>query len=268
MSISVLLVEDEPELLRRLERQLKTLWPEAELLPPADNGHAAVALALARLPAVIFLDIHMPACSGLEAAEAIVEDWPPQQPLPLLVFVTAYSQYALQAFDHAAVDYLLKPYSSERLQQTVERLKQRLSLSPAAPAQTPGGEALGQELRRLASAMEPAAAPVARLSVINAAIGAITHLIPLHDVIYFEAAEKYLRVITPQREALIRMSLRDLMARVDPEQFWQIHRGTVVQARRVSHVERTEDGRLFVHLHQHPAKLSVSRFHAHRFKAM
>jgi len=262
MNIPVLVVEDEPVLARRLLQQLGALWPGIDLLPVAENGAAAIALALAHLPRVIFLDIHMPACSGLDAAEAIVEDWPEGQPLPQLVFVTAYGQYALQAFEHGAIDYLLKPVGTERLQRAVQRLQERLALLDAQPA-----EVLGHEMQRLAASLQPAST-AGRLSVINAAVGAITHLIPVDEVLYFEVADKYLRVITAQREALIRMSLRDLLPRLDPERFWQVHRSLVVQARCISHVERSDEGRLWIGLRDHSARLAVSRLFAHRFKAM
>jgi len=260
--IPVLVVEDEPVLARRLQEQLKACWPGIDLLPPADNGAAAIAIALEHLPRAIFLDIHMPACSGLDAAEAIVEDWPEGTPRPQLVFVTAYGQYAAQAFECEAVDYLLKPVATERLRKTVERLQRRLAQPPAAPAQD---ASVGAELQRLAASMRPAAAP---LEIVNAAVGHVTWLIPIEDVLYFEAAEKYLRVVTHQREALIRMSLRELLARLPAERFWQVHRSVVVQGRHVSHVERSEEGRLFLALHGHADRLAVSRLFAHRFKAM
>ena len=262
MNIPVLVVEDEPVLARRLQQQLATLWPGIDLLPVADNGAAAIALALEHLPRVIFLDIHMPAASGLDAAEAIVEDWPEGVPLPQLVFVTAYGQYAVQAFEHGAIDYLLKPVSTERLQRAVQRLQERLALLDGA-----SGEALGGALQRVAQALQPAAS-VAPLSVINAAVGAVTHLIPIDDVLYFEVADKYLRVVTREREALIRMTLRELLQRLDAERFWQVHRSLVVQARCIAQVERSEDGRLWLGLREHPARLGVSRLFAHRFKAM
>ena len=262
MNIPILVVEDEPVLARRLQQQLGALWPGIDLLPVADNGAAAIALALEHLPRVIFLDIHMPACSGLDAAEAIVEDWPEGHPLPQLVFVTAYGQHALQAFEHGAVDYLLKPVGTERLQRAVQRLQERLALLDAQPV-----EALGSEMQRLAASLQPDST-ASRLSVINAAVGSITHLIPVDEVLYFEVADKYLRVITAQREALIRMTLRELLLRLDPERFWQVHRSTVVQVRRISHVERSEEGRLWIGLHDHPTRLAVSRLFAHRFKAM
>lgn len=267
MNIPILIVEDEPVLARRLQQQLKSGWPGVELLPVADNGAAAIALALEHLPRVIFLDIHLPACSGLDAAEAIVEDWPEGHPLPQLVFVTAYAQYALQAFEHAAIDYLVKPVSAERLARTVQRLQQRLA-GPGQPPTPPEGDVMGGAIQQLASALQPPVPAAARLSVIAAAVGAVTHLIPVEDVLYFEVADKYLRVITRQREALIRMTLRELLPRLDPDRFWQIHRSLVVQLRCVSHVERSDEGRLLLGLHEHPARLAVSRLFAHRFKAM
>ena len=268
MNIPILLVEDEPVLARRLEQQLRACWPDIDVLPHADNGAAAIALALEHLPRVIFLDIHMPACSGLEAAAAIIEDWPDGYDLPELVFVTAYNQYALQAFDHGAVDYLLKPVSAERLEKTVTRLRQRLEGGALRTQPGPGLDGLCDEIGRLSAAMQPGAPPAAPLTLINAAIGPVTHLIPIHEVLYFEAAEKSLRVITRQREALIRMTLRELLTRVDPQAFWQVHRSVVVQASQLSHVERTEDGKLLLSLHGHPTRLTVSRLFAHRFKAM
>ena len=265
MNIPVLVVEDEPVLARRLQQQLKACWPGIDLLPPADNGAAAIALALEHLPRAIFLDIHMPACSGLDAAEAIVEDWPDGHSLPQLVFVTAYGQYAMQAFECEAVDYLLKPVATERLQKTVERLQRRLAQPPAPEAATADGAAVGDELQRLGASMRTAAAP---LEIVNAAVGHVTWLIPIEDVLYFEAAEKYLRVVTHQREALIRMTLRELLARLPADRFWQVHRSVVVQVRHVSHVERSEEGRLWLGLHGHADRLAVSRLFAHRFKAM
>lgn len=264
-NLPILVVEDEPVLARRLQQQLATLWPGIDLLPVADNGAAAIAIALEHLPRVIFLDIHMPACSGLDTAEAIVEDWPEGHPLPQLVFVTAYGQYALQAFDHGAVDYLLKPVSVERLQRAVQRLQERLALLDASPVAS--GEALGGELQRIAGALQPAG-DVSRLAVINAAVGAVTHLIPVEDVLFFEVADKYLRVVTREREALIRMTLRELLLRLDPGRFWQVHRSLVVQVRCIAQVERKEDGRMVLSLRDRPERLGVSRLFAHRFKAM
>ncbi|MGM9513117.1 LytR/AlgR family response regulator transcription factor [Roseateles sp. DB2] len=262
-----LIVEDEPVLARRLQEQLLALWPGLDMLPTADNGAAAIALALEHLPRMIFMDIHMPACSGLEAAQAILEEWPEGIALPLLVFVTAYGHYALQAFDHGAIDYLLKPLSQDRLQRTIQRLQDRLALSRATgDAHT--ADDVGAELRRLDGVLRPQAPGGEPLSVINAAVGSVTYLIPLADVLYFEAADKYVRVVTRQREALIRMALRDLVLRLDPQRFWQLHRSVVVQASAIAHVARHDNGRLSAGLHGHDAQLPVSRLFAHRFRAM
>lgn len=266
-SCLALIVEDEPVLARRLQEQLLALWPGIDMLPPADNGAAAIARALEHLPQLIFLDIHMPACSGLEAAQAILEDWPEGMRLPQLVFVTAYGHYALQAFDHGAVDYLLKPLSQERLQRCVRRLQERMS-QPRPAGGVLSADAVGQELQRLEGMLHPAMAACERLKVINAAIGPVTYRIPMADVLYFEAADKYVRVVTRQREALIRTALRDLVLQLDPGEFWQIHRSVVVQASAISHVVRHENGRLCAGLHGHDAQLPVSRLFAHRFRAM
>ena len=266
--VTVLLAEDEPVLARRMAQQLKTCWPAVDILPHAENGAAAIALALQHLPQVIFLDVHMPACSGLEAAQAILEDWPDSRPLPQLVFATAYSQYAVQAFEHEAVDYLLKPIAAERLQRTVDRLQQRLGLTLAMAQAASAGETLGPTLQRLSASIEPAATETSRLDIIHAGVGNLTHLIPIDEVLYFEAAEKYLRVVTRQREALIRMTVRELLARLAPERFWQVHRSLVVQVAAITHVERSEEGKLYLHLRDQPGRLVVSRLFAHRFKAM
>ena len=265
-NIPLLIVEDEPPLARRMQQQLAAAWPEADLLPVADNGASAVALALEHLPRVIFLDIHLPACSGLDAAEAIVEDWPDGTPLPQLVFVTAYAQYAVQAFEHAAVDYLLKPVGEQRLLKAVQRLRERLALIDGTPPANEGA-ALGDEFQRLAQSLQPTTAEPP-LTLITAAVGQVTHLIPIDDVVYFETAGKYLRVVTRQREALIRMTLRELLVRLDPTRFWQVHRSLVVQARDIAQAERGEEGRLTLRLHGLPDKLAVSRLFAHRFRPM
>jgi DNA-binding LytR/AlgR family response regulator len=265
MNIPLLIVEDEPPLARRMQQLLAAAWPQADLLPVADNGASAIALALQHLPRAIFLDIHLPACSGLDAAQAIIEDWPEGTPLPQLVFVTAYAQYAVQAFEHAAVDYLLKPVGEQRLQKAVQRLQQRLALIDGPPASE--GAALGDEFERLAQSLQPAGAEPP-LTLITAAVGQVTHLIPVEDVVYFETAGKYLRVVTRQREALIRMTLRELLARLDPARFWQVHRSLVVQARDIAQAERGDEGRLTLRLHGLPDKLAVSRLFAHRFRPM
>lgn len=262
---TALIAEDEDLLAQALRQELARAWPGLAVVAHAPDGDSAVDEALARLPELLFLDIRMPGCSGLEAAQAIVEDWPAERPLPLIVFVTAYDQYALQAFEAAAVDYLLKPVQPARLAAACQRLRGLLaSRRPGAPAAGAQGELLMQQLRRLVGA-PPAAAP---LSVIPASAGSAVHMVPVEDVVYFEAADKYVRVLTAEREHLIRTSLRELLPQLDAQRFWQVHRGTVVQAREIAQAVRDEAGRVTLVLRRRPERLSVSRIYAPRFKGM
>jgi DNA-binding LytR/AlgR family response regulator len=285
MPLTALIAEDEPLLAQALHAELQRAWPELQVVALADDGEAAIEQALALQPTVLFLDIRMPGCTGLEAAQAIVEDWPAEQALPLIVFVTAYDQYALQAFERCAVDYLLKPVQSERLAACCLRLQALLSARgraepvAQAPAEgaAPGGlpdVALLQQLRQLLGATgvpgplgspAPAAEP---LTVIQAAVGNDVHLVPVDDVVYFEAADKYIRVLTADKEYLIRTSLRELLPRLDGQRFWQVHRSVVVQLREVAQAHRDEAGRVLLRLRRRPEKLPVSRIYAPRFKGM
>lgn len=275
MTHTALIAEDEPLLARALQAELARAWPELNLVALAQDGDEAVSLALQHLPTVLWLDIRMPGRDGLEAAQAIVEDWPAGRALPLIVFVTAYDHYALQAFERAAADYLLKPVQPERLQACCERLKARLSLAAAAsinpttsaPALTEDAGVLAR-LRELLSAVPGPAAPPERLQVLQVSQGAHIILVPLEDVIYFEAADKYVRVLTAEKEHLIRLSLRELLGQLDPQQFWQIHRGTVVQWREVAQALRDETGKVSLSLRRRPERLAVSRIYAGRFKAL
>jgi DNA-binding LytR/AlgR family response regulator len=303
-----LIAEDEPLLALALAAELHRAWPHLQLLATARDGDEAIALTLQHQPDVLFLDIRMPGCSGLDAAQAIVEDWPDDTALPLIVFVTAYDQHALQAFERHAVDYLLKPVQPARLAACCARLQGLLhrqfgdpaddiaaprqgpplpshptdASSPASAGPTPGtpGELLLSQLRALlgtavggaGTAMAPhhlagaTAAPA--LQVIQAAMGNQVHLIPIDEVLYFEAADKYLRVVTATREHLIRLSLRELVPQLDAQRFWQVHRGTVVQIREVAQALRDESGKVTLTLRQRPDKLAVSRIYAPRFKGM
>jgi DNA-binding LytR/AlgR family response regulator len=208
----------------------------------------------------------MPALSGLEVAQALAEDWPAEAaPFPLLVFVTAYDQYALAAFERAALDYVLKPVQSERLAQTVARLRAALGARAAAAPGAPLEAAL-ERLRGLLSAA-PASAS-APLRVIQAGVGAAIHLVPIDEVLYFEAADKYVRVVTREREHLIRLSLRELIPQLDASRFWQIHRGMVVRCDAIASATRDESGKLTLTLRDHADRLTVSRLYAQLFKAM
>ena len=257
-----LIAEDEPILAAALAQALARLWPALQIVATVGNGIAAVDQTLALQPDLLFLDIRMPGRSGLEAAEVLAEDWPDSQPFPLVVFVTAYDDYALQAFEHAAADYVLKPVSDARLAKTVARLQARLA-QPAAR-----GDALEQVLGQL-RALAPAPAPAAeRLTMIRAAVGNQIRLIRVADVIYFEATDKYVNVVTADSESLIRMSLRELLDQLDPAQFWQIHRATVVSIDHVTAAVRDDSGRLRLSLRDRTETLPVSRVFAHLFRQM
>ncbi|MGM9483956.1 LytR/AlgR family response regulator transcription factor [Roseateles sp. NT4] len=256
---TALIAEDEPLLAENLRAELAAAWPALDIVAQAGSGTAAVELALQHRPQLCFLDIRMPGMTGLEAAQAISEDWPEEAgPLPLFVFVTAYDQYALQAFETAAADYLLKPVTSERLAQSVARLQARIT-QPAA------GDATLASLRQL---LTQVTAPAPRLRHLQAAVGDAIELVPLDDIVYLEAADKYVRAVTAQRDYWVRVSLRELVPQLDPERFWQVHRSTVVHIDAVARALRQENGTVLLELRQRPEKLTVSRVHANRFKAL
>ena len=279
MNATALIAEDEPLLAANLQAELARAWPGLQIVANVAHGAAAVVQALAHTPDVVFLDIRMPGMTGLEAAQALAEDWPAGTPLPLIVFVTAYDQYALQAFEHAAFDYVLKPVQPERLVQTCTRLQAALNArgDPAgtagAPAAAAALEATLAQLRSLLGATAsgdnaaPATAP-ALLSVIQASVGQAIHMVPIDSVLYFEAADKYVRVVSAVREYLIRTSLRELLPQLDTQRFWQIHRGLVVRADAIETAVRDESGKVHLTLRGHPEKLVASRLYAHLFKAM
>lgn len=274
---TALIAEDEGLLAENLRQELAKLWPELEVLAMAPHGQAAVDLALQHRPDLCFLDIRMPGLSGLEAAAALAEDWPEgpdaQRPFPLLVFVTAYDQYALQAFELAALDYVLKPVQPERLAQTCQRLRQALSQRQAA-SQAPGAgdapelQAAVDQLRRLLGASPAAPNAAAPLRLLQVGVGNQILMVPVEEVIYFEAADKYVRVITAAQEHLIRISLRELLPQLDGQRFWQVHRSLVVRSDAIQRALRDEAGKLSLQLHGRPERLAVSRMHAHLFKGM
>ncbi len=265
-----LVAEDEPLLAAALRAELAALWPGLQLLPTQADGASALATALAERPEVCFLDIRMPAMTGLEVAAALAEDWPEGSRFPLLVFVTAYDQYALQAFDAQAVDYLVKPVQRERLAACTARLQARLQAQARPLIPAPGGVPdLGQTLDQLRALLDHGAAPsLPRLQVIQAQVGNLVHLVPVDEVLYFEAADKYVRVVTAEREHLIRLSLRELLPQLDPAQFWQVHRGTVVRAQAIRSARREESGKVTLSLAGRPETLVASRLYAHLFKGM
>ena len=278
---TALIAEDEPLLAQALAADLARLWPGLQIVAQVGDGLSAAAQTLLLQPSVCFLDIRMPGASGLDAAQALAEDWPDGRPFPLLVFVTAYDQYALAAFEAQAVDYLVKPVDSARLAACVARLQRRLADQSGAlgaandPTSTPTTDPLLQQtlaqLRALLAGGTGTPAPnspVPRLQVIQAAVGNLVHLVPVAEVLYFEAADKYLRVVTAEREHLIRLSLRDLLPQLDGEQFWQVHRSLVVRAAAIATAQRDDSGKVFLQLRGRPERLTVSRLYAHLFKGL
>ncbi len=269
-----LIAEDEPLLAEGLRADLAALWPALQVVASVGDGLRAAEQALALQPDICFFDIRMPGATGLEAAQALAEDWPDSGSdvaFPLLVFVTAYDDYALQAFEAQAVDYLVKPVDRLRLAACVARLQARLAdrkanAAAAGDVQKDALQAAVTQLRGLLGGLPAASTP--RLEVIQAQVGNLVHLVPLAEVLYFEAADKYVRVITTEREHLIRASLRELLPQLDPAVFWQVHRGTVVQARTIATARREESGKVTLTLRGRPEKLTASRLYAHLFKGM
>ena len=264
--ITALIAEDEPLLAQALQAELSALWPDLHIADTVGDGASALAAALAQPPDICFFDIRMPGMSGLDAAQALAEDWPAEgAAFPLIVFVTAYDQYALQAFEAQAVDYVVKPVQRERLAACVVRLQARLA------ERAPRGETLEhgiERLRALLGTLPQAAGAAPRLAVIQAQVGSVVHMVPIEQVIYFEAADKYVRVVTSEREHLIRTSLKELMPQLDAARFWQVHRGTVVRADAIASALREDSGKVILSLHGRTEKLSASRLYAHLFRGM
>lgn len=260
--LRALIAEDEPILAFTLQQTLQRLWPEMQVCGVVDNGVSAVQEALAQRPDVLFLDIRMPGKTGIEAAQELAEDWPEQVPFPLVVFVTAYDEFALQAFEQAAADYVLKPVSDARLGKTVERLKARLQRHAERDA------ALERIVGQLRTLVPVESQQSEKLSIIRAAVGNQIRLIPVADVHYFEATDKYVNVVTADGESLIRTSLKELMPQLDGSRFWQIHRGTVVNVQCIQAAIRDESGKLSLRLRDRDAMLPVSRVYAHLFRQM
>ena len=251
-----LIADDEPLMRAQLRERLRELWPELEIVAEAKNGVEAVALVAAERPEVVFLDIRMPAKTGIEAAREISKL---EGRIPEIVFVTAYDQYAIDAFEQGVIDYVLKPAERERLARTVERVRKRLDAPPDSSQQ-----ALPEVLARLAERLD---AP-ARLRWIQVSIGTQIQMIPVEDVLFFISDEKYTRVQTAQQEALIRKPIKELIAELDPAQFWQVHRSTLINMRAIAGVTRDARGRQLVGIKGRPEKLEVSRSFAHLFKSM
>jgi DNA-binding LytR/AlgR family response regulator len=246
---TALIADDEPHLAQYLKAQLAQAWPELQIVKTAANGVEAAEAIATLAPDIAFLDIQMPGMTGLEVAQGI-------EGATRVVFVTAYDQYAIEAFEARAVDYLLKPLKAERLAACVARLRE------AAPA---ADDALAEALKRLLPA---AAAAPSRLRYIRAAQGDLMHQIPVDEVLYFHADDKYTLVQTATAEHLIRTPIFELAGQLDPDRFWQVHRSTIINLDHLAGTRRDEQSRLFVRVKGQSRELPVSRAYVHLFKAM
>lgn len=259
MNPRALIAEDEPLLAQALVAALRAAWPELEIAGIAANGVDALERIAAEKPEVAFLDIRMPGLTGLEVAAELAERGDAGTCVPRIVFVTAYDEFAVRAFELAAVDYVLKPVDPARLVQTVTRLKAQLATVPEDVTQ------LAARLSRLLAAPSAAAPP---LAVIRASAGNTVRMVPVDEVCYFQATDKYVSVITASAELLIRLSLKELLAQLPAERFRQVHRGTIVNLAQVESARRDDRGRVTLKLRQRDETLPVSRVFAEQFKAM
>jgi DNA-binding LytR/AlgR family response regulator len=265
------LADDERLMREQLRARLAEVWPELQLVAEAKNGTEAVALVAQHRPDIVFLDIRMPGLTGVEAAKQIAQmDVADDELLPEIVFITAYDQYAVEAFEQGVADYVLKPAERERLAVTVERIKKRLALRHADSHDdegAPAGAPLQQLLQQLSAKMNPSGTPQ-RLQFIQASVGSAIQMIPVDDVLFFISDEKYTRVQTATIEALIRKPIKELIDEIDPQQFWQIHRSTLVNVKAIAGVARDFRGRQIVSVKGHKEQLEVSRSYLGLFKGM
>ena len=260
------LADDERLMREQLRARLAETWPELQIVAEARNGLEAVELVVQHRPDVVFLDIRMPGLTGVEAARRIAQlEIGDDDRLPEIVFITAYDQYAVEAFEQGAADYVLKPAERARLAVTVDRIKKRIT-SRGTPDEA-SAPPLHQLLHQLAAKLGPGAAPH-YLKWIQATVGQSIQMIPVDEVLFFISDEKYTRVQTATVEALIRKPIKELVDELDPQAFWQIHRGTLVNAKAIAGVTRDFRGRQIVCVRGHAEKLEVSRSYAGLFKGM
>ena len=256
MTIKAILADDEPNLTAYLQQRLNTLWPELEVVAVAANGTEALRQIDDFAPDIVFLDIKMPGLSGLEVAGRM-------DAKTHVVFVTAFDQYAVDAFDKQAVDYLLKPVSDERLQRAIDRLKDKLARQEAP-------QDVAAILQSIARALPQSSGT--HLRWIRASVGELTKQIAVDDVLYFQAQDKYVSVYVREgareTEALIRTPISELVAQLNPDAFWQIHRSTVVNVARIAGTVRDVMGRTMVKIKDSKAELPVSRAYTHLFRQM
>jgi len=264
------IADDERLLREQLKTRLAEVWPDLEICGEARDGQEAIDKVEALNPDVVFLDIRMPALTGLEAAREIVTlpSWSGE-----IVFVTAYDEYAVAAFEQGALDYLLKPVEPERLAQTAQRVRARLqarrplAAQPESPADEAALDSLLAKFMQAQQSLGRGTTVEAPMRWIQCAAGSTTRLIDVKDVLFFRSDEKYTRVQTRDQEALIRTPIRELLPRLDGQQFWQIHRSTIVNLSAISAVTRDDTGRQRVQINGHPEVLEVSRSFAHLFRA-
>jgi DNA-binding LytR/AlgR family response regulator len=247
---TAVIADDEPLLRAQLRSRLAKLWPELAIVHEMENGRDIDAVVGKHRPDLFFLDIHMPGVNGLEAARAIGKR-------AHIVFVTAFDQYAVEAFEQGAIDYVLKPFNEERLALTVERLRQRLGGEPPV---------LEQLLENLTSRLAPRNSE--HLRWIKASVGQNVRLIPVEEVLFFQSDEKYTRVVTGDSETLIRKPIKELLDELDPGKFWQIHRATIVNVDFIATVRRGLKDQAELSLRDHREDLTVSRAFTHLFKQM
>jgi DNA-binding LytR/AlgR family response regulator len=247
---TAVIADDEPLLRAQLRSRLAKLWPELAIVHEMGDGRGIDAVVAAHAPTFCFLDIHMPGVNGIEAARAIGKR-------AHIVFVTAYDQYAVEAFERGAIDYVLKPFNEARLAMTVERLQERLAGPPPV---------LDQLVEELATRLAPRAHD--HLRWVKASVGQNVRLIPVEEILFFQSDEKYTRVVTADSEALIKTPIRELLDGLDPEVFWQIHRSTVVNAGAIAAVTRDFRGQAHVRIKGKDESLVVSRIYSHLFKQM
>lgn len=251
-SVTALIAEDEAPQRLALQGQLLEAWPELEIVAVCEDGLSALDAVAVHKPSVAFLDIRMPGVSGLDVARAVVGNG------GLVVFTTAYDDYAIGAFEAGAADYLLKPVQPARLARAVERLRERLQQAPAADLQA--------AIARLEAHLRPTGDKLIRW--ISASIGDSVRMIGIDEVLCFQAQDKYVRVVTAQDESIIRTSLKELLAGLDPEEFWQVHRGVVVRVNAIDRVRKDEFGRHVLTLKGRGETLPVSAAFQQRFRGM
>lgn len=255
--ITAVIAEDEPILRAQLKTKLTKLWPDLDIVADVGDGEAALEAISEHHPTLAFLDIQMPEMTGVEVARSVASN---KELRCHVVFVTAFDQYAVDAFNTGAIDYVLKPYSDERLAIAVQRLKDRLNAVPAAPPQN-----LEALVAQISAHLNPQAE---RLKWIKANIGANLRLIPVDDVLFFQSDEKYTLVATKEFDALIKTPIKELLEGLDSEKFWQIHRSTVVNATAIDSVSRDFRGQATVKVKGRKENLTVSRPFSHLFKQM